>query len=113
MKQVVIAYSGSNKEAMVNKKVKRAYEEDSQQLLGVPPHFASQVDVILCTDDSDISYAFPVHRQLLSACSPVLGQVVFENVQTSAGSISTQDLSSKSLPVLPMFKMTPQPYVVC
>ena len=105
--QVVIAHTESDREAMANKKAKRTYEEDNQHLLGVPPHFALQADLFLCTDHSDIRIAFPVHRQLLSACSPVLGQVVFENLQTSAGSISTQDLSPKSLPVLPMIQDDP------
>lgn len=87
---------------MANKKLKRAYEEGNQHLLGVSPYFASQVDLILRTDHAHISYAFPVHKQIILGYSQVLGQVLFDDLQPADRNVSAQQVSAKSLPVLPM-----------
>lgn len=52
--------------------------QDTQQLLGVSPSFAAQVDLVLCAGKPDNRVGFPVHSMIISGHSPVLCQLLEE-----------------------------------
>ena len=68
------------------------YKEDTQHLQGLPLLFVSQADLLLCVKDGDQTTGFLAHRSVLTAHSPVLGEMLglsFNN-------------SQERLPYLPM-----------
>ena len=74
------------------------YEEDTQHLEGLSPSFTSQVDVMLCCRDGQRKVAFPSHKTILSAHSPILSKIL-EELQPTSDDVKRQP---ERLPQLPM-----------
>lgn len=60
------------------------YQEDRQHLEGLLPDVAAGVDLVLLVESEEHRVGLPVHAALMSAHSPVLGQLLLELRETGS-----------------------------
>lgn len=75
------------------------YEKDTQHLESLSPRFASQVDIMLCCRDGQRKVAYPAHKTILSAHSPVLSKIL-EQLQPTSDNVKQQSARLFQLPMV-------------